>query len=330
MQKTALYLKDIGKNFYLTKGITDVPEPAPRHVIIKIHAAGINPVDAKLAIAGHPQWRLPFIPGLDGAGEIVQVGEDVSLVGTGDRVAWHGNVICGGAFATYIELPEHVLFKIPEELPASIAASVPCAGMTAWLSLTHRLNLKAGMSILIEAGSGGVGGFAIQIAKMRKLRVITTCSPKNYGYVAALGADHILNYKHPQLEKEILHANDNERLDAVLDTVGYSASPRNISLLKHEGQYASLLGIPHGNDADIFRVAPTIHVIALGGAYTSGNFEAQQRLANMGTEMFSAIAKGTIRPLPVTEIPFTDTAVTNAMHTQLQGHIKGKQVITIA
>ncbi|MCT4535206.1 zinc-binding dehydrogenase [Halodesulfovibrio sp.] len=329
MQKTALYLKDIGKTFYLTKGMTDVPTPAPHNVIVKIKAASINPVDAKLAITGHPQWKLPYIPGLDGAGEVVQTGEDVSLVTEGDAVAWHGNFLYGGAFATHVELPEHILFSIPDSVSPVVAASVPCAGLTAWLALIHRMKLTSGMNILIEAGSGGVGGFAIQIAKMLKLHVITTTSPRNHTYVSKLGADHVLNYRHPQLANEIIHAAGGEKLDAILDTVGYSASPRNISLLKHEGQYASLLGIPHAEEADVFKVAPTIYIIALGGAYMSGSHEAQCRLATMGDELLAALKDGSIHQLPIAEIPFTDTAVTQAMHRQLAGHVTGKQVVVI-
>jgi len=329
MQKTALTLKEIGPSFQLETTTSDVKPPAPHNVLIKVHAAGINPVDAKLATVGHSQWVHPYTSGLDGAGEIIRTGENTSQFDVGDMVAWHSNLLHGGSFATHIELPEHILFRVPPSIDPVTAASIPCAGLTACLALQHRMQLTPNMYILIEAGSGGVGGFGIQIAKMMGLNVISTASPANHDYVTSLGADHVFNYTNPLLEQKILEATGNRRLDAVLDTIGCNAAQRNLNLLKHEGQIASLLGMPRTDEAKLFTIAPSIYIIALGGAHLSGDYVAQCRLATMGEEILAAIERGNIQPLPIKEIAFADIAVTQAMHQQLEVHIKGKQVIKI-
>ena len=329
MKCSALFLRDIGKHFYLDKKEVNLPSPDPHEILVKIEAVGLNPVDAKLAITGLPRWKLPFVPGIDGAGTVVKTGCEVSYISAGDRVAWHGNVATGGVLAEYALTPAHIVSKIPADIESSTAASIMCAGLTAWNALKIRMNLTPNMHILIEAGAGGVGGFAIQIAKLMGLCVITTASPVNHEYVQSLGADHVLNYNDPQLEKKILNATDGEKLDAVLDSIGPSVSPRNLNLLKHEGQYASLLGLPSAEGVDLFTVSPVIYIIALGSAHLSGNISAQKNLAQMGKDMLEAIAEGTIQSLPITQIPFSDTAVTEALHHQLEGHVKGKQVVVL-
>lgn len=329
MKCSALLLKDIGKHFFLDKKEIHIPSPEAHEILVKIEAVGLNPVDAKLAVAGFPRWKLPFIPGVDGAGIIIETGSEVSHLTSGDRVTWHGNVAKGGALAEYALTPAHIVSKIPEDISSTTAASIMCAGLTAWNALKVRMNLTPNMHILIEAGAGGVGGFAIQIAKLLGLCVITTASPVNHKYVQSLGADYVLNYNDPQLEKKIIDATDGGKLDAVLDSIGPNVSPRNLNLLKHEGQYASLLGLPNAEGVDLFTVSPVIYIIALGSAHLSGDISAQKRLAQMGKDMLETIAEGTIQPLPITEIPFSDTAVTEALHHQLEGHVKGKQVVVL-
>lgn len=329
MKCSALLLRDIGKHFYLDKKEVNIPSPEPNEILVKIEAVGLNPVDAKLAVTGLPRWRLPFIPGLDGAGVVEKAGCDVTQISAGDRVTWHGSVATGGALAEYALTPAHIVSKIPDDIPSTTAASTMCAGLTAWNALKVRMNLTPNMHILIEAGAGGVGGFAIQIAKLMGLCVITTASPVNHDYVQSLGADHVLNYNDPQLEKKILQATDGEKLDAVLDSIGSSVSSRNLNLLKHEGQYASLLGLPNAEGVDLFTVSPVIYIIALGSAHLSGNIPAQKNLAQMGKDLLETITEGLIHALPITEIPFSDTAVTEALHHQLEGHVNGKQVVVL-
>ena len=330
MSGSALILKDIGKNFYLEKTDIETTPPESGEIVVKVQAVGLNPVDAKLAVGGHPAWKYPFVPGLDGAGVVVETGSAVSHVKTGDLVTWHGNLLKGGALAEYATIPAHIVSVVPSGISATVAASIPCAGLTAWNALQVRMHLAKGMTILIEAGAGGVGGFAIQIAKLMGLHVITTASPANHDYVQSLGADHVINYKHPQIEQEILAANNGEKLDAVLDSIGGPVASRDLNLLKHEGQYASLLGLPQADPGDVFTVSPTVYLISLGSAHLAQSYAAQCRLAKMGDGLLGELAKGTITPLPIKEIPFTDTAVTTALHHQLEGHVTGKQVVVFS
>ena len=139
----------------------DAPEPSPAQgdIRVAIHAVGLNPVDYKIARMGHPDWRFPHILGLDVAGVVDAIGSSVTQWQPGDRVFYHGDLSKPGGFAEFAVTTAHTVAHIPDGMSFVDAASLPCAGLTAYHALHRRLHVRAGQTILVHAGAGGVGGF---------------------------------------------------------------------------------------------------------------------------------------------------------------------------
>ena len=196
------------------------PVVKDHHILVKVMANSANPADWHI-IRGKPFFaRFAFglfkpkdkIPGVDFAGIVEDVGNHVSQFKIGDRV--FGETLQGGAFAEYICVPENVCAIIPKGLDFTTMASVPFAGLTAFQALITHGRLKAGESVLINGSSGGVGHFAIQMAKAYGAKVIAVCSSQNAEFVKALGADEVIPY-----DKENIHQH-NRKYDLVVDVHG--------------------------------------------------------------------------------------------------------------
>src|SRR5215212_12270386 len=199
--------------------IVDVPRPAvgADDVLVQVHAAGVNLLDAKIASGEFKiflPYRFPLVLGNDVAGVVVQVGSRVRRFKPGDEVYARPDKDRIGTFAEFISMNEADVAIKPRELTMEEAASIPLVGLTAWQALIERANLKQGQKVFIQAGSGGVGTVAIQLAKHLGATVATTTSTANLDWVKALGADIVIDYCKDDFET-ILHD-----YDAVLDTLG--------------------------------------------------------------------------------------------------------------
>ena len=192
----ALLLDKPGSLETLRIGGINLPSPDRQEVLVKVKAAALNPVDYKLAADGVDSWQYPFVLGLDVAGIVEAVGSQVEQWQKGDRIFYHGSLLRNGAYAEYTIAPTRVVTAIPESLSFIEAAAIPCAGFTAYQALHRKIGIKAGQTILVQGGSGGVGGFAVQIAKAASLKVVATCSQANLDYVRDLGADYAIDYRH--------------------------------------------------------------------------------------------------------------------------------------
>src|SRR5437764_1301263 len=200
----------------------EMPDPELRadDVLVQTHAAGVNLLDSKIRngeLKLFLRYRLPFILGNDLAGVVVRVGSRVRRFKPGDEVYARPDIDRIGAFAECISIKEDAVANKPKELTMEEAASIPLVGLTAWQALIERANLKRGQKVLIHAGSGGVGTFAIQLAKHLGAIVATTTSTANLDWVKCLGADIVIDYRKDDFET-ILHD-----YDAVLDTLGGEA-----------------------------------------------------------------------------------------------------------
>jgi len=187
----------------------EMPDPQLREddVLIQIHAAGVNPLDSKIRDGAFKlilPYRLPLILGNDVAGVVVRVGSRVRRFKVGDEVYARPDKDRIGTFAEFISMHEHDVAMKPKELTMEEAASIPLVGLTAWQALIERANLKKGQKVFIQAGSGGVGTFAIQLAKHVGAIVATTTSTANLDLVKRLGADIVIDYKKDDFET-ILH-----------------------------------------------------------------------------------------------------------------------------
>ena len=237
----AFILDRYGNNDGVRAGEMPDPELRDDDVLVQIHAASVNPVDFKIRDGELKlilPYRLPFILGNDLAGVVVRVGSGVRRFKPGDEVYARPDKDRIGAFAEFISIKEDAVAIKPKKLTMEEAASIPLVGLTAWQALIERANLKRGQKVLIHAGSGGVGTFAIQLAKHLGAIVATTTSTANLDWVKRLGADIVIDYKKDDFET-ILHD-----YDVVLDTLGGETLEKSLRVLKPGGKLISISGPP--------------------------------------------------------------------------------------
>jgi NADPH:quinone reductase-like Zn-dependent oxidoreductase len=235
------YLDQPGSLDNLAMRETPTPTPGPREVLMRVHATSLNYRDLGLALGTYksPSMPLPLVPMSDGAGEIVAVGNGVTRVKVGDRVAgiFHQGWIGGprrpehpvgdlgggihGMLSEYVVLSEDGVVIIPEQLSFEEAATLPCAAVTAWNTLQVQRPLQAGETVLVQ-GSGGVSLFALQFAKLAGARVIaTSSSDERLERMRALGADELVNYTtHPAWEDEVRALTGRRGVDLIVEVVG--------------------------------------------------------------------------------------------------------------
>lgn len=323
----ALVLPEAGNEFALTQCTMPIPQLTGKQVLIKVEYVGLNPVDSKLASSGHPEWHFPHIPGLDGVGIVIDsYTQTCPLIGK--RVMWHGDLTRQGAVTEYAVVEAHAVSIVPEAVLPEQAAAIPCAGMTALVSLC-KLQLQAGETLLVDGGAGAVGQFAIQLAKQRDVTVYATASKKNHAYLKKLGADEVFDYRDPNLVCQLKKTMGLGSLSAVLDCIGGELTERNIELLHFGGRIACLNGIPDINQDLLFKRAPTVHVIALGGAWLSKNICAQHQLSIKGDHLLKDVMEKRLKLPEIHSVAFDSESVTQAMHAQLQGGVFGKQVVKV-
>jgi NADPH2:quinone reductase len=220
-----------------------VPElPSPSHIRVKLHAAGVNPVDTKMRKGGVP--ALPAVLGCDGAGVVESVGTAVARFQPGEEVFFFNGGIGGeqGNYAEYTVIHEDYAAAKPLGLSMNEAAALPLVWITAWESLLDRAQLKTGESVLIHAAAGGVGHVAVQLAKHLGARVAVTVSgPDKAAFARELGADQIIDYKAEDFIAAALAWTDGQGVDVVFDTVGGDTFCRSFAAAKVYGSVVTLL-----------------------------------------------------------------------------------------
>lgn len=210
------------------------PEPSEDQVLIKVIAAGVNPVDAMVR-AGKFGGKTPHIPGYDIAGIVEKAGAKITKLKVGDAVYAYLDIPGGGGYAEYAVATEKEAALKPKSISFVEAAGVPIVALTAWQALFDSAKLAAGQTVLIHGGSGGVGTFAIQMAKARGAKVIATASTANQDLLKQLGADVAIDYTRQKFEDV---AKD---VDVVLDSVGRDTLKRSYGVVKKGGFIATLV-----------------------------------------------------------------------------------------
>jgi NADPH:quinone reductase-like Zn-dependent oxidoreductase len=254
----AIYFEQFGGPDVLRYG--DLPDPtaAAGQVLVDVHAASVNAADWKFRSGSYPRHseaKPPFIPGRDFSGVVTAVGAGVTDLKVGDAVF---GVLEGGREGTYCEklaITAAIIAKKPEGMSHVDAAALALTGLTASDSVEGTLKLKAGETILIQGGAGGVAGFAIQLAKHIGARVITTTSPANRDYVKSLGADEIIDYTTQDFTKVV------SGVDAVFDTVGGDVAEKSFAVLKPGGRaafIASGMEAPKSPRSDVTSLRPPV------------------------------------------------------------------------
>lgn len=311
----------------------EMPEPVLRDddVLVQIYAASVNPLDLKIRDGQLKlvlPYRLPLILGNDFAGVVVAVGPRVRRFKPGDEVYARPDQDRIGTFAQSIAVREDDLALKPRTLSMEDAASIPLVGLTAWQAF-ERSNLKPGQKVLIHAGSGGVGTFAIQLAKHLGATVATTTSMANLDWVKALGADIVIDYKKTAFETTL------RDYDLVLDTQGGDVLEKSLQVLKPGGKVVTLAGPP---DPDFAKAISANWVVKLAMRLLSYRIRQRAKRAQVGysflfmrasghqlREIASLIDSRVIKPVVDRVFPFEATK--EALAYAENGRAKGKVVI---
>ncbi|MBJ8105480.1 MULTISPECIES: NADP-dependent oxidoreductase [Bacillus cereus group] len=288
-----------------------VPNPVIKcnEVLIRIHATSVNPVDWKIR-KGELQEKLlfsfPIILGLDVAGVIEEVGEDVDHFKIGDKVFTKPENIGKGSYAEYITVKSDLVAYMPNNISFEEAASIPLAGLTAWQSLVDYALIKENDRVLIHAGAGGVGSFAIQIAKSFGAFVATTASSKNEEFLKSLGADLIIDYKKDKFE-ELL-----SDYDIVLDTIGGEVQEKSFQIIKPSGVLVSIVHEP----------VHEVQGIKSGFLWLKPSGKQLYELSGL-------IQAEKIKPIISKVVPFNEKGIREAHILSESQHTRGKIVITM-
>lgn len=293
---------------------SDLPTPAEGQVLVRVHGAGLNPIDWKtrkgLGFAARQiENDLPWTPGYDIAGEVVAVGEQVTTLVPGDRVmGMVGFPAMGGGYSEYALAQADELAIVPEELDLVTAGGLPLAALTAWQGLFEVAKLEAGQKILVHAGAGGVGHFAVQFARERGAHVIATASAGNRDFLAELGVHEVIDYRTTDLVEECYG------LDVVLDLIGGDTGKRSLHTL---GEQGVLVTIPTVTADEIISEAEAMGLRAHGMTVRPDVFHLE--------EIAELIEDGDVRVHIEKAFPLEDVA---QAHDMLEGgHVRGKLVL---
>jgi NADPH:quinone reductase-like Zn-dependent oxidoreductase len=318
--------------------LTDVPRPSPGtcELLVQVHAAGLNPVDFKTragALKIVRNYPLPIVMGNELSGVVEAVGPGVTRFAKGDRVFARVDKDRMGAFAEYAVVHENHTARMPASLDFPSAAAVPLAALTALQALRDELNVGAGQRVFIPGGAGGVGTFAIQIAKHLSAHVATTASPRGEALVKRLGADVVIDYSRDRFEDQL------SGYDCAFDLLGGDTLARLCSVLKPGGRVVSIAGMPEPVTArkDLGRgrgLAALFWVASLNTRLRAARHGLSYRYLLMhpsGTDLSylaSLIDAQKIEVVIDRVFPFAEAK--EAMAYLERGHAKGKVVLAMS
>jgi NADPH:quinone reductase-like Zn-dependent oxidoreductase len=317
--------------------IVDMPQPevGANDVLVQVHAAGVNLLDAKIADGEFKiflPYRFPLILGNDVAGVVVEAGARVRRFKPGDEVYARPDKDRIGTFAEFIAMNEADVAIKPAKLSMEEAASIPLVGLTAWQALVEMAELKPGQKVFIQAGTGGVGTFAIQLAKHLGATVATTASSANFELVKVLGADILIDYKTQDFET-LLHG-----YDVVLHSQDSKTLDKSLRVVKPGGKLISISGPPDPAFADEiglpWYVKQIIRVLSFGARRKAKrlnvifSFLFMRANGSQLSEITSLIDQGDIRPVMDKVFPFDETQ--EAVDYVETGRAKGKVVVTVS
>ena len=306
----AVVIHSYGGREVLVSEDMPVPEITDDEVLIRVHAAGVNPVDWKVR-AGYLSEMLPYefplILGWDVSGTVAKAGSKVTRLSVGDEVYALADISRNGAYAEFIAVKGDGVALKPDSLDHVHAASVPLAALTAWQAMFGAADLSEGQRILIHAAAGGVGSFAVQFAKWKGAHVLGTASARNREFLLGLGADEVIDYTTTPFEDVAVD------VDVVLDAMGGETQERSWKTLRSDGILVSILGPPDENKATEFGVRSA-------GVFVQPN-------AGQLAEIAQLIDSGDIKPVVTEVLPMADVAKAHEMSET--EHVRGKIVLEI-
>jgi len=287
-----------------------MPEHGPEELLVRVHAASVNPIDWKIR-EGHyrmlMRFELPTVLGWDVSGVVEKVGAQVAGFRPGDEVFARPDIKRGGTYAEYVAIRASEAARKPKSIDHVHAAAVPLAGLTAWQGLFDKADLKAGQRALVHAAAGGVGHFAVQLAKWKGAFVAGTASGRNEALVRSLGADRVVDYTRERFEDVVAP------VDVVLDTMGGDTGRRSWKVLKRGGTLVSVLDI----------AAPLKGALRM----KRGRFLLVKPSAAELAQIAALIDAGRVKPLVENVFPLAEAR--RAHELSQGGRVRGKIVLQI-
>jgi NADPH:quinone reductase-like Zn-dependent oxidoreductase len=291
---------------------TGIPKLQPDEILVRVNAASVNPVDWKVCdgmLKDKLPMAMPFIPGGDFSGTVAATGSEAAGVTIGMAVFGMTSTpgYRAGAFAQFVAVNANHVAAKPKTLSHEEAAGVPLAALTAWQAVFDRAGLRAGQKILIHAGAGGVGSFAIQFARAAGAIITTTTSAANTGYVRALGADEVIDYRAQNF------GDVGRNFDAVIDLIGGETQERSYAVLRPGGVLVNAWGAIMQDKAE--------------AAGVRGVKVAVEPDANQLSKIAELIDAAKVRVSVAKVFPLADCAA--ALDESRTGHVRGKIVLTL-
>jgi len=286
------------------------PQPGTGELLVRVHAAGVNPVDWKVR-EGHLKqmlrYTMPLIPGWDFSGVVEAAGAGTARLRLGDEVYARPDISRNGAYAEYIVVRESEVALKPKSIDHIHAAAIPLAALTAWQSLFDAARLDAGQRVLIHAAAGGVGSFAVQLAKWKGAHVIGTASKRNHKSLRELGADETIDYSSVRFE-DVAH-----NVDVVFDTMGGDTQKRSWTVLKKGGILVSIVAPPSAQEA-------AAHGVRQAFVFVQPNAAQLDEIAVL-------VDSGTLKTIVETVLPLAEAR--RAQDLSQAGHTRGKIVLRV-
>lgn len=330
----AAFIDGYGKDQVLRVGDFPAPKPGPSDILVKVHAASVNPIDFKLRngkLRLLRPYRFPLILGHDCAGEVVEIGEKVTRFKVGDRIFSRPRNGRIGTFAEFIAIDQNEAALMPSNLNYHEAASLPLVALTSWQALVDIAQLQPRQKVFIQAGSGGIGTFAIQLAKHIGTEVWTTTSGKNFDLIKHLGADHVINYQDEKFEERV------KNLDVVFDTLGGDTLDKSFIITRPNGWVVSISGSPDYRTAKEMDL-DIVRSLLLGIVGLRVNSRARRAGVNyrfifmkpLGEELAQVavlVTKGVIKPVVDRIFPISECQ--SAIEYSASGRARGKIVLSL-
>lgn len=310
--------------------LTDIAKPTPgeTEILIEVYAAGLNPVDTKLRSGKfRAPVEFPMVPGFDVSGVVRAIGSQVTRFRPGDAVFASPPLFKPGSHAEFVVVDERVVARKPECRSHVEAAAVPLALITAWELLYDMAAIESGQTVLIHAAAGGVGHFAVQLAKARGCTVLgTASSDDSFALLDELDIDHAINYKAESVKERVMEITSGGGCDAVFDLVGQEVFLESIELVALRGHLGTIVGIPADVDlTPLFMKSASLHAEFMGATALAGKVPAHQ--SKILKEAATLIQAGTLKPHVSKIFPLQDLAAAHEL--QATGSVTGKLVIQI-
>ncbi|UDL07046.1 zinc-binding dehydrogenase [Marinobacter sp. CA1] len=267
------------------KSTDAIPTPGPDDVVIRNEYIGLNPVDWKVIQNWPVSWATGHIPGVDGAGTVVEVGENVRGVVPGQRIAYHQDLHRNGSFASHTVVTQKTLLRVPDILPLSLAVALPCPLMTAWQAI-EKIPRMPEADVLITGAGGMVGRFLVQLAVQRNYRVTAMASARHHKTLRQLGAETTIGWNTQQSDSEFF---------AVFDTVNAQHASSMAGLVEANGHIVCIQDRLETPPLPAFDKALSLHEVALNGLFRAGSDRQWAQFRQAGEDLLTMVAREKLR-----------------------------------